>query len=79
MTADEGSRYEYVWALRLALARCAGNADSCADTLREIRECGGCAACVLRHVLDILACVAGEREVHWLADELADALDQQTR
>jgi hypothetical protein len=79
VTADEGICYEYVWALRLALARCAGNADACADTLREINECGGCAACVLRHVLDLLACVAGDRELNWLTGQLADALDQQTR
>jgi hypothetical protein len=51
------------WALRLAISRCAGNADAITTTLAEIADAHGCTGCVLMRLLDVVACVVEADEI----------------
>jgi hypothetical protein len=72
--ADDSERH-LAWALRLALARCAGNEDALTETLREITEANGCARCIMMRLLDLMACLVENDEIAVLQDELAALLD----
>jgi hypothetical protein len=76
---EDNPERELVWALRLAISRCAGSRDALAETLQEITETHGCTGCIMLRLLDVLACLVEDDEIAVLQDELAVLLDSADR
>jgi hypothetical protein len=68
-------RQTAAFALRLALARCAGHEDAYLDTADELADADACPMCILHAVLTILAGIADADDIAWLEYRLIRLLD----